>query len=204
MYQGSLPEARAHEWLTSSHDFTSPYPHLQSLEVIVNYLMHTHTCMCACTHTVVHALTCMYAHTIRHMRTRICTHNMHTWTCTCTIMYTRTCTNMNTNIQTHPPTHTHTHLGPKLHPYISDYKPTPFSVESVNLNFILNEDVTHVHSVLSLKPNYQGPTPPPLKLDGRKDVKLVSIKASLQVYCAHICIMNGGNQIDQVSPCFHR
>uniref|UniRef100_A0A7S3VSY4 Aminopeptidase N n=2 Tax=Dunaliella tertiolecta TaxID=3047 RepID=A0A7S3VSY4_DUNTE len=59
-----------------------------------------------------------------------------------------------------------------------DYKPTPFSVESVNLNFILNEDVTHVHSILSLKPNYQGPTPPPLKLDGRKDLKLVSLKVN--------------------------
>jgi len=58
----------------------------------------------------------------------------------------------------------------------ADYKPTPFSVDSVHLNFILNEDVTHVHSVLSLKPNYQGPAPPPLKLDGRKDIKLVSVK----------------------------
>lgn len=50
-------------------------------------------------------------------------------------------------------------------------------IDTVHLNFNLNEDVTHVHSKLQLKPNY---TPngaaPALTLNGRPDVKLVEIK----------------------------
>lgn len=61
-----------------------------------------------------------------------------------------------------------------LHP---DYKQPPFFIDTVHLDFILNEDVTHVHSTLHLLPNYpEGTAAPPLVLNGRKDVKLVSIK----------------------------
>ena len=60
-----------------------------------------------------------------------------------------------------------------------DYQPTPYLIDNVYLDFILNDDVTHVHSRLKLKPNYkQGSPPPPLVLDGRKDVSLVSVKVN--------------------------
>jgi len=59
-----------------------------------------------------------------------------------------------------------------------DYTQPPFWVETVALNFILNEDVTHVHSTLHLSPNYGGANAPPLTLNGRKDVKLVSLKVN--------------------------
>lgn len=58
----------------------------------------------------------------------------------------------------------------------ADYAPPPFWIERVHLDFILNEDVTHVHSTLHLKPNYSTSTAPPLTLNGRKDVKVVSLK----------------------------
>jgi aminopeptidase N len=60
-----------------------------------------------------------------------------------------------------------------------DYQPTPYLIDTVYLDFILNDDVTHVHSQLRMTPNYkQGSPPPPLVLDGRKDVSLVSIKVN--------------------------
>ena len=55
-----------------------------------------------------------------------------------------------------------------------DYTPTPYLVDSVHLNFLLNEDVTRVESRLRLHPNAAssaaaaGGTPPPLCLDGRE------------------------------------
>jgi len=78
-----------------------------------------------------------------------------------------------------------------------DYKAPPYIIDTVHLNFNLNEDVTHVHSKLQLKPNY---TPngaaPALTLNGRPDVKLVEVKlagpsqqlldskqAKEQIYC---------------------
>lgn len=58
-----------------------------------------------------------------------------------------------------------------------DYTPPPYLVDTVHLNFNLNEDVTHVTSKLALKPNY---TPngsrPALTLNGRPDVKLVEVR----------------------------
>lgn len=61
-----------------------------------------------------------------------------------------------------------------------DYTPTPFLIDTVHLEFILNEDITHVHSTLLMKPNYPAgqTSPPSLELDGRKDVTLVSIKVN--------------------------
>jgi hypothetical protein len=60
----------------------------------------------------------------------------------------------------------------------TDYRAPPFLVDTVNLDFILGEDVTHVHSRLSLVPNYDASSGavPELVLNGRKDVKLVSLK----------------------------
>jgi hypothetical protein len=47
----------------------------------------------------------------------------------------------------------------------------------VSLNFILNEDVSVVHSSLALKPNYTpNGSAPPLTLNGRSDMKLVEVK----------------------------
>ena len=49
----------------------------------------------------------------------------------------------------------------------------------VDLSFDLNEDVTTVTSRMAMTPNYKASdAPPPLVLNGRKDVKLVSIKAA--------------------------
>ncbi|GAX81576.1 hypothetical protein CEUSTIGMA_g9004.t1 [Chlamydomonas eustigma] len=60
-----------------------------------------------------------------------------------------------------------------------DYTPTPYLINNIFLDFILNEDITHVHSQMRMRPNYpSGSAPPELLLDGRKDVKLVSIKVN--------------------------
>lgn len=60
-----------------------------------------------------------------------------------------------------------------------DYKAPPYLIDTVHLNFILNEDVTHVHSKLMLKPNYaEKGAAPPLFLNGRDDVKLVEVKVA--------------------------
>jgi len=58
-----------------------------------------------------------------------------------------------------------------------DYQPTPYLIDTIHLDFILNEDVSHVHSKMHMKPNYAG-SPPPLVLNGRKDLKLVSVKVN--------------------------
>lgn len=55
----------------------------------------------------------------------------------------------------------------------TDYRSTPYLVSNVHLTFLLG-DTTRVKSKLSFVPNYQG-TPPALALDGRKDIKLVSV-----------------------------
>ena len=76
------------------------------------------------------------------------------------------------NAHTH--THTHTH---------TDYLPPPFWIKNVDLTFVLNEDATRVTSKLSLSPNYSTDGPvPTLVLNGRKDIKLVSVKV-----CACVC-----------------
>jgi hypothetical protein len=61
-----------------------------------------------------------------------------------------------------------------------DYKPPPYLIDNVSLDFILNEDITHVHSILSLKPYNSADIPPALVLDGRKDITLVSLKVVLK------------------------
>jgi hypothetical protein len=64
-------------------------------------------------------------------------------------------------------------------------------VDTVNLDFILGEDVTHVHSRLSLVPNYDvaSGAVPELVLNGRKDVKLVSLKVGREAkgWWEHSC-----------------
>ncbi|KAI8463561.1 MAG: putative aminopeptidase, 3 [Monoraphidium minutum] len=57
-----------------------------------------------------------------------------------------------------------------------DYTPTPYLVDTVDLAFDLNEDVTTVTSKLAMTPNYKAGPPPPLVLNGRKDLRLVSLK----------------------------
>ena len=57
-------------------------------------------------------------------------------------------------------------------------RPLAFVPEQVNLNFDLNEDVTTVTSTLAMVPNYKAGPPPPLVLNGRKNVELVSIKVA--------------------------
>ena len=50
--------------------------------------------------------------------------------------------------------------------YRKDYKPTPYLVPDLSLDFQLDEDVSTVKSKLQVAPNYQG-SPPPLVLNGR-------------------------------------
>ena len=52
--------------------------------------------------------------------------------------------------------------------YRKDYKPTPYLIDKVYLDFALNEDKTHVKSTLSMVPNYKGSNPPELSLDGER------------------------------------
>lgn len=61
-----------------------------------------------------------------------------------------------------------------------DYAPPPYMIDSVDLNFDLNEEATTVTAKLAMRPNYDAAAaaaPPPLVLHGRKDVRLVSLKA---------------------------
>ena len=51
--------------------------------------------------------------------------------------------------------------------YRKDYKPTPYLVDHIYLDFNLNEDKTRVKSKLSVNPNYEGNAPPELSLDGK-------------------------------------
>jgi aminopeptidase N len=63
--------------------------------------------------------------------------------------------------------------------YRKDYTPAPFLVDNVDLTFVLNEDVTHVHSKLLLTPNYSdAKAAPPLFLHGHSDVKLTYVKVN--------------------------
>ena len=51
---------------------------------------------------------------------------------------------------------------------MQDYKPTPYLVEHVHLDFLLNEDKSTVTSKLHMTPNYgDASTPPKLELDGK-------------------------------------
>ncbi|KAG2426781.1 hypothetical protein HXX76_012837 [Chlamydomonas incerta] len=60
-----------------------------------------------------------------------------------------------------------------------DYAPPPYLISNVDLVFDLREEACTVTSRLVMTPNYgqlaAGAVPPPLVLDGRKDVKLVSV-----------------------------
>src|SRR5690606_9616582 len=58
--------------------------------------------------------------------------------------------------------------------YLKDYQAPGFSVEELELHFILNEDVTRVRSALQLK---HGGAESDLWLDG-EDLKLVSVHAN--------------------------
>ena len=50
---------------------------------------------------------------------------------------------------------------------MQDYKPTPYLVEHVYLDFLLNEDKSTVKSKLSMMPNYgDSSSTPKLELDG--------------------------------------
>ena len=58
-----------------------------------------------------------------------------------------------------------------------DYKPTPYLIDTVNLSFNLNEDVTTVTAVSHFVPNPGNDEPRgELFLNGRDDMKLLSIK----------------------------
>ena len=50
---------------------------------------------------------------------------------------------------------------------MQDYKPTPYLIEDVHLDFLLNEDKSTVKSKLHMTPNYgSASSPPKLELDG--------------------------------------
>lgn len=51
---------------------------------------------------------------------------------------------------------------------MQDYKPTPYLIEHVHLDFLLNEDKSTVKSKLRMTPNYgNASAPPKLELDGK-------------------------------------
>lgn len=56
--------------------------------------------------------------------------------------------------------------------YRLDYTPFPYSVSHVGLTFTLNEEATTVDSVIEFDHAHVEATPPPLILDGRKDITL--------------------------------
>lgn len=57
-----------------------------------------------------------------------------------------------------------------------DYKPPPYTINTISLNFILNEDATTVEATLAMKPHpATNGNKPDLFLDGRNDVSLVAI-----------------------------
>ena len=60
--------------------------------------------------------------------------------------------------------------------YRKDYRPPEYTVDTVHLDFDLRDPITTVKSTLSIKPAHSCEAPPPLKLDGRSDVKLVYLK----------------------------
>ncbi|KAG2500410.1 hypothetical protein HYH03_001981 [Edaphochlamys debaryana] len=68
--------------------------------------------------------------------------------------------------------------GPKQK-FRADYTAPPFTVTTVHLDFILGEETTDVTAKIHFVPNYgqlaAGAPPPPLVLDGRKDIKLLSV-----------------------------
>jgi hypothetical protein len=68
-----------------------------------------------------------------------------------------------------------------------DYKPTPYTIDTVHLNFNLNEDVTTVTSRLAMVPKHSEAKPPPLFLNGRPDVKLVSVSV------AGVCLLHAAS-----------
>eukprot|EP00803_Ostreobium_quekettii_P009982 evm.model.scf_576.6 EVM.evm.TU.scf_576.6 scf_576:45484-53102(+) len=58
-----------------------------------------------------------------------------------------------------------------------DYKPPPYLIDQVYLEFLLGEDFTTVKSKLHMVPNYgSGASPPALSLNGRPDMSLESLK----------------------------
>lgn len=58
------------------------------------------------------------------------------------------------------------YMRPEQMRHMQDYKPTPYLVEHVHLDFVLNEDKSTVKSKLHMTPNYGDASPPKLELDG--------------------------------------
>ena len=64
---------------------------------------------------------------------------------------------------------------------MQDYKPTPYLVEHVHLDFLLNEDKSTVTSKLHMTPNYgDASTPPKLELDGAAPAVCVSTHSTFK------------------------
>lgn len=57
----------------------------------------------------------------------------------------------------------------------SDYRPPTYAVRSAQLTVALDEEETVVEAVLEVCPSYQGGEPLPLVLDGRDNVRLLSV-----------------------------
>lgn len=83
-----------------------------------------------------------------------------------------------------------------------DYTPVPYTVDTISMKFVLNEDITRVESLLRMKPNAADMTThkddaPPLFLDGREDVKLVSLQINgAPVSSEHYTVDSSGLAID--------
>lgn len=92
----------------------------------------------------------------------------------------------------------------KLNPiYLRDYKPSNFLIKSIDLHVELDEDVTRVHSTLSVYQNVHGEKSNTLKLDGEA-LKLISVhlnkkqltQSEYQVSDKHLIIENVPNEFE--------
>lgn len=59
-----------------------------------------------------------------------------------------------------------------------DYKPPTHLIDTIHLNFVLNEGASRVESRMRVLPNRPAGERPSLFLDGREDVKLVAVKVN--------------------------
>ena len=81
---------------------------------------------------------------------------------------------------------------------MQDYKPTPYLVEHVYLDFLLNEDKSTVKSKLSMTPNYEDSlSTPKLELDG------VTLAGLAQKYTSPMRLwrlLSSGEQLAAMPP----
>lgn len=75
----------------------------------------------------------------------------------------------------------------------------------MDLNFLLGEDVTEVHSVLAVKPNYQSATVPDLVLHRGRAVELKGLRLNgKEVPATQYTLTDKHLTVHQAGSCAHR